>query len=103
MDLSNYLTREESEQMERLMKKAAERRRQDKGKTDDEMSFLFMYMQYKSREQPDGEVVGRGKDFDADLDYVTEQLCKFCQKYRLCDSRKKCGEYMGEDEELPFG
>lgn len=103
MDLSNYLTSEESEQMERLLQKAAERRQQDKGKTDDMVIFLYMQMQYKSREQPDGKVVGRGEEFDVDLENVTEQLCKFCQKYRLCDSRKKCGEYMAEDEELPFG
>lgn len=103
MDLNNYLTREEREQMEGLMKNAAERRRQDKGKPADEVTFLFMQMQYKCREQLDGELIGRGEDFDADLENVTEQLCKFCQKYRLCDSRKKCGEYMAEDEELPFG
>ena len=103
MDLNNYLTNEESEQMERLLKKAAERRQQDKGKSDDAVSLLFMQMQYASRKQPDGGSVERREDFEADLENVTEQLCKFCQKYKLCDSRRKCGEYCEEDQELPFG
>lgn len=98
MELNEYLTKDEREQMESLMKKAAERRKKDNGEADEEVSVLYFQYQYGSRKQTDEKKA----DYETDLENVMEQVCNFCQKYKLCDSRKKCREYDEDDEELPF-
>lgn len=101
MDMVDYLTAEEKQQIEGLMQKAAERRKKSKGETSEEVSFLYFQCRAENGKKAD-ETVQRA-DYEDDLENVLEQVCGFCQKYKFCDSRKKCGEYLPEDEELPFG
>lgn len=103
MELNDYLTVEEKEQMEGLMKKAAERRKKSKGGAGEEMSFLYVQCQYESRKEADEETDKKRADFDAELRSLMNQVCGFCQRHGYCGICSRYKEDEKIDEGLPFG
>lgn len=102
MEMSNYLTPEEKDQMEELMKKAAERRKKNVGAGDGSMSFIFWQFQYESKNQADGEDAKKKAGFETELKALMNRACKFCQRHGYCEDNIKCRIYDDDDEELPF-
>lgn len=105
MEVNDYLTAEEKQQMEKLMKKAAERRKKGREKTDsadEAVSFLYVQCEYE-RKQTDEKAAREKAEYEADLRNLADQVCSFFQRYGYCSI---CGRYKEDeevDEELPFG
>ena len=97
MNLCDYLTKKEKQQMEDLMQKASERKQQNEEKADAAVSCMFWEMQYEAEKQANDEALKMKTDFEKDLRGVVDQVCGFFQKHGYCEIRKQQLE-----EDLPF-
>ena len=102
MDIENYLTAEEKKQMEGLMKRAAERRRQSTGKEEDgEVPRMYFQFQIGIGKKPE-EIVQQKTDCDEELRNLLGQLYRYCKAHGY-DGQQEDPPWMHEiDEELPF-
>ncbi len=90
-DLNDYLTGEEKRQMDALLAKAEERRR-EKGEEDCSKQILLMDCQCKCTQVMQKE--DERERFEEDVKKVFANICAFCKGHDLCP------EYC--NEELPF-
>lgn len=101
MDIENYLTGEEKKQMESLMKKAAERRRQSTGKPDGEASGMYFEFKMGVGKNPK-EIVQQRTEDDGELQNLLGQLYDYCKAHGY-DRQQEDPPWMHEiDEELPI-
>lgn len=92
-ELNDYLTGEEKRQMDKLMAKAEERKRERREEDCKEHQVLVMGCQFGC-----GTIVSEQQEennsFPADMEKLFGQICGFCKKYNMC---QECCE-----DELPF-
>lgn len=101
MDIENYLTGEEKKQMEGLMKKAAERRRQRTGKSDGEAFGMYLEYRFKMEKKPE-ECAGQKAEDDGELRDLLGKLYNYCKRHGY-DGQQEEPAWMNEiDEELPL-
>lgn len=102
MDIENYLTGEEKRQMESLMEKAAERRRQSRGREGDgEAPGMYFQFRIGIGKKPE-ENAGQGAEDDGELRLLLRQLYKYCKKHGY-DEPQEIQTWLQEtDEELPY-
>lgn len=101
MDIENYLTGEEKKQMESLMKKAAERRRQSTGKQDGETFGMYLECQFKIEKGPE-EIVQEKAEDDKELRDLLGKLYDYCRAHGYDNSQEDPPWFNGIDEELPL-
>lgn len=101
MDIQNYLTGEEKRQMESLMKKAAERRRQSTGKPDEEVSGMYFEYRFKIEKRLEECSEQKAED-DRELRDLLGKLYNYCKRHGY-DGQQEEPAWMNEiDEELPL-
>lgn len=101
MDIENYLTGEEKKQMESLMKKAAERRRQSTGKPDEEVSGMYFEYRFKIEKRLEECSEQKAED-DRELRDLLGKLYNYCKRHGY-DGQQEEPAWMNEiDEELPL-
>lgn len=101
MDIQNYLTGEEKRQMESLMKKAAERRRQSTGHPDGETFGMYLECRFKIEKGPE-EIVRQKAEDDGELRNLLGQLYDYCKTHGYDNSQEDPPWFNGIDEELPI-
>lgn len=101
MDIENYLTGEEKKQMESLMKKAAERRRQSTGKPDGEVSGMYLECQFKIEKRSE-EIVRQKAEDDGELRNLLGQIYDYCKAHGYDGQQEDPPWFNGIDEELPI-
>ena len=102
MELKNYLTLEEREQMEKLVQKAEERSRTNTATDDGSMSFMFWQFRCENKKKPNVEKAKNKVEFETELKSLMEHACRFCQRNGYCEDNIKLRMYDEDDEELPF-
>jgi len=101
MQLNDYLTGEEKKQMEGLMKKAAERRRQNTGKPDEEVSGMYFEYRFKIEKRLEECSEQKAED-DRELRDLLGKLYNYCKRHGY-DGQQEEPAWMNEiDEELPL-
>ena len=101
MDIENYLTGEERRQMEELMKKAAERRRERTGNPDGEVSGMYFEFRMGVGKRPE-EVVQQTTEDNGELRNLLGQLYDYCRTHGYDNSQEEQPWWEGVDEKLPF-
>ena len=101
MDIENYLTGEERRQMEELMRKAAERRRERTGNPDGEVSGMYFEFRMGVGIKPE-ENVQQKPDCDEELRNLRRQIYNFCKTHGYDKPQEEQPWWEGVDEELPF-
>ena len=101
MQLNDYLTSEEKKQMEGLMKKAAERRRQSTGHPDGETFGMYLECRFKIEKGPEESVRQKAED-DGELRNLLGQLYDYCKTHGYDNSQEDPPWFNGIDEELPI-
>lgn len=91
MSLKGYLTGEENRQLDALLAKAEERRK-EKGEEDCSGQFFLMTCQCKCKQVLEKEE--EKERFEEDVKRVFANICAFCKGHDMCP------EYCSE--ELPF-
>jgi len=89
MNLKDYLTGEERRQMDALLGKAAERRKEKEGCNG---QFIMMACQCGCGQASQSEE--ERDNFPNDMGNLFGQICEFCKKHNMCP------DYC--EEELPF-
>lgn len=103
MRMNEYLTPEETKQMEELMQKAIQRRGENIENDDGLRSFMLWKFEYGVKEkQEDTENAKKKDDFEKDLKCLMEHACRFFRRNGFCEDRRKLRIYDEDDEELPF-
>lgn len=95
MEWDEFLTPEEKEQMDNLMKRAEERRKK-KTENDESRHFLLMECQcmcMRQMQEKEGNMAMLPECFESMKQFL-KMVCGFCREHRFCEYRK--------DEELPF-
>lgn len=101
-ELRDYLTPIELKQLDSLIEKAEERRKQEKEKEDADVSghcFLMLKCQYE-RGKCTADEESMKIDLKDDLEKVLQKICQFCKSqgsFVCCKDEHTSGE-----EELPF-
>lgn len=101
MDIENYLTGEEKKQMEGLMKKAAERRRQSIGKSDGEAFGMYLECRFKVEKGLE-ECSGQKAEDDGELRNLLGQIYDYCKAHGYDGQQEDPPWFNGIDEELPI-
>lgn len=90
-DLNDYLTGEERRQMNKLLAKAEERRK-EKGEEDCKEQFIMMACHCECGQTGPNEE--ERDDLPNDMENLLDHVCNFCKKHNMCP---ECS-----DEQLPF-
>lgn len=98
MDLGEFLTHEEREQLETLMKRAEERKRKEEEAFSRQFILLECQCGYLKRMDK-----GKRKEPDSceEMQELLRLICDFCRKHGGICHRDREDE--GGDDELPFG
>lgn len=103
-ELRNYLTPKEFEQLDSLVKKAEERRKNEGKEEEGESGSCFLMLQCQCeciRGMSDEEDLKEEIDLMNDLEKTLQRLCRYCKGHGYhCISRKL--HSVSNKEELPF-
>lgn len=113
VDLNKYLADEEKKQLDRLLRKAAERKEKEVRSAGKNQAFQFQFCfecgagerraEVETKEKE--EIKSPGIDMNEDL-YDFEKLflriCDFCKRNNLCPDCKKEQEEEEDDDDFPL-
>lgn len=103
-ELRNYLTPVELKQLDSLIEKAEERRKQDKEKEEADASgqclLLLKCQCERGKGMTDEESMKMEIDLKEDLEKILQKICQFCKSQGFFGCCRD--EHTSGDEELPF-